>query len=275
MSWPFYPSTEWEMDQPFICNCGSPKCQQFIGGAYSFKPEVILQYQLTNYIKKERSVETSKALWGSSYLGIMPSVISQDPNITYYYDFSRVYLSIRVFEELNLSWTGNMLHYTITRKWSLQSKKSLSTKDAGLQPLWRWWSQWGARYQCNTGTEKFGLILYRIKRIFLWDDHLENSKWKGNLMHVVSPMHPPGSHTAGRKNVKGLFDRLPGPLIIKPAVVSGGSMGASEYPMWSTMREECLRIIDKINEGYRGWNLTVDGILQSSLFQVRSTLRSW
>lgn len=57
----FYPSTEWEMDQPFICNCGSTKCQQFIGGAYSFKPEVILQYQLTDYIKRKVR-ETTKAL---------------------------------------------------------------------------------------------------------------------------------------------------------------------------------------------------------------------
>lgn len=29
----FYPSTEWEMDQPFYCNCGHPDCIGIIRGA--------------------------------------------------------------------------------------------------------------------------------------------------------------------------------------------------------------------------------------------------
>ncbi|HMD00636.1 MAG TPA: SET domain-containing protein-lysine N-methyltransferase, partial [Ferruginibacter sp.] len=28
----FYPSTEWEMAQPFVCNCGTPSCLQLING---------------------------------------------------------------------------------------------------------------------------------------------------------------------------------------------------------------------------------------------------
>ncbi len=51
----FYPSTEWEMSQAFICNCGSPNCHRYIGGAISFKVESILQYRLNNYIKRKIS----------------------------------------------------------------------------------------------------------------------------------------------------------------------------------------------------------------------------
>jgi len=29
----FYPSTEWEMSQPFVCNCGNAECLQLINGA--------------------------------------------------------------------------------------------------------------------------------------------------------------------------------------------------------------------------------------------------
>jgi hypothetical protein len=57
----FYPSTEWEMEQPFICNCGAANCHSYIGGAHSFKPEVIQQYRLSNYIKRKLS-ETRQAI---------------------------------------------------------------------------------------------------------------------------------------------------------------------------------------------------------------------
>lgn len=30
----FYPSTEWDMARPFLCNCGNPGCIQYVRGAY-------------------------------------------------------------------------------------------------------------------------------------------------------------------------------------------------------------------------------------------------
>lgn len=49
----FYPSTEWEMDQPFVCQCGSPKCLQLIQGASFLSTKVLQQYRLTQFIEEK------------------------------------------------------------------------------------------------------------------------------------------------------------------------------------------------------------------------------
>lgn len=49
----FYPSTEWNMAQPFYCYCGSNECLQNIKGAKYLLPEQIKKYALTDFIKRE------------------------------------------------------------------------------------------------------------------------------------------------------------------------------------------------------------------------------
>jgi hypothetical protein len=49
----FYPSTEWDMAQPFVCNCGSKKCLQLINGASHLSAKTLKQYQLTDFIKQQ------------------------------------------------------------------------------------------------------------------------------------------------------------------------------------------------------------------------------
>lgn len=49
----FYPSTEWEMAQPFICHCGSKDCLRDIRGASNMLPEILSQYQLTDFIRRK------------------------------------------------------------------------------------------------------------------------------------------------------------------------------------------------------------------------------
>jgi hypothetical protein len=49
----FYPSTEWDMAQPFNCNCGSPQCLQSIQGAAHLSKKVLAQYRLTDYIREK------------------------------------------------------------------------------------------------------------------------------------------------------------------------------------------------------------------------------
>ncbi|MBL0358703.1 MAG: SET domain-containing protein-lysine N-methyltransferase [Chitinophagaceae bacterium] len=46
----FYPSTEWEMSQPFICNCGSANCLQLINGAAGLSDATLSKYRLTDFI---------------------------------------------------------------------------------------------------------------------------------------------------------------------------------------------------------------------------------
>jgi hypothetical protein len=49
----FYPSTEWEMAQPFLCRCGNTDCLQFIEGAANMSPEILNKYRLTDFISKQ------------------------------------------------------------------------------------------------------------------------------------------------------------------------------------------------------------------------------
>jgi hypothetical protein len=49
----FYPSTEWEMDQPFSCYCGSDGCLQTIRGARFLDATAVKKYRLTDFIREQ------------------------------------------------------------------------------------------------------------------------------------------------------------------------------------------------------------------------------
>jgi hypothetical protein len=49
----FYPSTEWQMDQTFVCNCGANNCLQLIQGASYLSQSVIAQYRFTDFIAQQ------------------------------------------------------------------------------------------------------------------------------------------------------------------------------------------------------------------------------
>lgn len=48
----FYPSSEWEMDQPFHCNCGAGDkvCRGWISGAKNMSKEELQGYWLNDHI---------------------------------------------------------------------------------------------------------------------------------------------------------------------------------------------------------------------------------
>lgn len=56
----FYPSTEWNMVQPFTCFCGSSKCLGEIKGAAHISPEVLSSYKLTRFIQQQLHDRSSK-----------------------------------------------------------------------------------------------------------------------------------------------------------------------------------------------------------------------
>ncbi len=49
----FYPGTEWEMAQPFVCNCGHTACLQLINGASHLSVETLSKYKLTDFIREQ------------------------------------------------------------------------------------------------------------------------------------------------------------------------------------------------------------------------------
>lgn len=51
----FYPSTEWKMDRPFNCECGSPQCIGLVSGAYALSEENQKKYRLSKFIAEKLS----------------------------------------------------------------------------------------------------------------------------------------------------------------------------------------------------------------------------
>jgi hypothetical protein len=51
----FYPSTEWEMAEPFECFCGARSCLRLIEGASRLSADVLQRYELAPHIREMRS----------------------------------------------------------------------------------------------------------------------------------------------------------------------------------------------------------------------------
>ena len=62
-----------------------------------------------------------------------------------------------------------------------------------------------------------------------------------------------------------IFEDLGTPIILKPAV-SGGSMGIGIKNVVYQL-DDCKAQVQKMNSGYRGWSLTVDGIIAESFIE--------
>lgn len=48
----FYPSTEWEMDRPFICLCGAPQCVRLVAGARYLSIDTLSRYFINPHIRE-------------------------------------------------------------------------------------------------------------------------------------------------------------------------------------------------------------------------------
>jgi hypothetical protein len=49
----FYPSAEWDMDQPFECYCGSDRCIGLIKGARYLSDDQLKQYRFTDFMSQK------------------------------------------------------------------------------------------------------------------------------------------------------------------------------------------------------------------------------
>lgn len=48
----FYPSTEWQMNQPFRCNCQSDNCLEVIQGAAYISDDILARYDINVHIRE-------------------------------------------------------------------------------------------------------------------------------------------------------------------------------------------------------------------------------
>ena len=47
----FYPSTEWDMDHPFVCRCGAPGCVRLVAGAKYLSADVLGRYFINPHVR--------------------------------------------------------------------------------------------------------------------------------------------------------------------------------------------------------------------------------
>ena len=58
----FYPSTEWEMDRPFICLCGAPQCIRLVAGAKYLSIDTLSRYFINQHIRDMAAAALNEAV---------------------------------------------------------------------------------------------------------------------------------------------------------------------------------------------------------------------
>ena len=196
---------------------------------------------------------------------LAPYLQTNDENIDYYYDFSQsIEEYTKTFKELGMDWVWQpvtMFDYQEIIARIVREKK------AGLFfPI---------VFNICDGDEVNGTpgisvvkLLQQTKLVFTGADEffydITTSKIPMKLAfdNAAVPTAPWEPISSTEQSLEGIFERLGTPLIIKPAV-SGGSMGLGIKNVVSNL-EDLQTQINKMFEGYRGWNLTTDGIIAES-----------
>ncbi|MBI3242009.1 MAG: SET domain-containing protein-lysine N-methyltransferase [Chloroflexi bacterium] len=58
----FYPSTEWEMDRPFVCLCGAPQCVRLVAGAKYLSIDTLSRYFVNQHIREMAQASLAQIL---------------------------------------------------------------------------------------------------------------------------------------------------------------------------------------------------------------------
>lgn len=190
---------------------------------------------------------------------LYPHLLTDDPNLQYYYDFSQSLKEYTAaFEELKADW----IWQPVTTDNYPEVIASIKKKSGRKIPL--------VLNLCDgdevNGTPGVSVIheLEKHNLIFTGsDDHyyrITTSKIPmKKAFDEAGVSHAKWEVIDGsEESIKGICKRLGAPLIIKPAV-SGGSMGVSVKNVVYT-DEELMDRVKEIQKGYRGWNLLADGL---------------
>ncbi|MEP7195964.1 MAG: hypothetical protein ABI851_05550 [Saprospiraceae bacterium] len=191
---------------------------------------------------------------------IAPSVESDDPNINYYYDFDQsIQEYTKVFEELSLSWTWQIIRLDNYQKIIEEIKGDAQLRKVLVLNLCD-----GDEVNQAPGISVIReLELHRLNytgsKEFFYE--VTTSKIPMKKVFDDSKINTPIWEVLAEdgSSIPGIFERLGSPIIIKPSV-SGGSMGVGITNVVET-EVDCKKVLDKIKEGYRGWNLLIDGII--------------
>jgi D-alanine-D-alanine ligase len=193
---------------------------------------------------------------------LAPSLITNDSNIDYYYDFSQSIEEYKqVFATLNIEWQWQPVtinDYKIVID-TIANNISSSDKTPLILNL------------CDgdeiNGTPGVSVIQYLKEKKLLFtgsDEYFYKittskvpMKKAFDQFNVTTPAWIAINNRT--QNLEDVFNQLGSPVIVKPAV-SGGSMGVGIKNVVHNI-DQLKALVQEMFDGYRGWQLTVDGII--------------
>jgi D-alanine-D-alanine ligase len=196
---------------------------------------------------------------------LAPLLETNDANIDYYYDFSQSIAEYeKAFTELGIEWKWQPV--TI-KNYAAIIKLITKEKDFG--------NKMPVVFNLCDGDEINGTPGISVVRL-LEEKGLLYTGADEYFYHITTskiPMKkafdkarvPSAAWKAIHDKEHGLaaiFEKLGTPVIVKPAV-SGGSMGVGIKNVVHN-QTELQEQVDKMFEGYRGWNLAADGLIAES-----------
>lgn len=193
---------------------------------------------------------------------LAPGIHNADENIDYYYDFSQSIAEYaKVFAELNIEWVWqpvNMLTYPGVIE-SIEREKESGDHFPVVFNL------------CDgdevNGTPGLSVVKLLVEKELVYtgaDEYFYNITTSKIPMKNAFDMARVATAdwmeiTNESFDSQAIIEKLGIPVIVKPAV-SGGSMGVGIKNVVET-KEGLSNISRDMFEGYRGWNLTADGII--------------
>jgi D-alanine-D-alanine ligase len=196
---------------------------------------------------------------------LAPHLETKDPNIDYYYDFSQSIAEYtKTFNELDVEWKWQPV--TINNYAAvIESIAKKNEKDNKIHLVFNLCD--GDEVNGTPGIsvvrllEEKGLLYTGSDEYFY---HITTSKipMKQAFDNAGVPTAAWEAITAREQNITGIISKLGSPVIVKPSV-SGGSMGVGVKNVVEN-EEELKEQINKMFEGYRGWNLATDGLIAES-----------
>ena len=199
---------------------------------------------------------------------LAPSLDNPDPNLAYYYDFSQsIEEYTRVFEQLDLPWKWQPVtlenYKMIVQEIAHEREKGIhfpvvlnlcDGDEINGAPGVSVIKALDAKQLVYTGANDYfyDITTSKIPMKKAFDEAgVATPKWEAIRDNNI--------------NAKEIIKKLGSPLIVKPAV-SGGSLGVGVKNVVET-EQELETQLSKMFEGYRGWNLSSDGIVAESFVE--------
>ncbi len=192
---------------------------------------------------------------------LVPQVESDDPNIQYYYDFSEGLKEFqKVFDELYADWKWQTVTINNFRKVIDEIAFSANGKLPFIFNL------------CDgdeiNGVPGISVIHYLQEKGLCFSgsgtDFYQVTSSKATMKQAFdcAKIPTPGWEMIEYKDhdITNIFNRLGSPLIVKPAISNGGSMGITIKNVVHT-EEELREQLQLMFSGYRGWDLSSGGVV--------------